>query len=77
MALYMPDCPVNCLPPQQLVNSPDMDTANTVTIKACGICVVYIGKTMLFPYDPHSNLLPILKMSGGANLFTPPPSPNV
>jgi hypothetical protein len=32
IALYMPDCPVNLLPPQQLVASPDMDTSNAATM---------------------------------------------
>ena len=69
LALLVPDCPVNLLPPQQLIASPGMDPSNCAVIHDDGIHLWYNGHEILFPYDKQNNL-PILKQCAGAAAFT-------
>lgn len=68
-ALYVPDCPVRLLPPQQLSTDPNGNDSNGAWI-GCGehALVFYNGHCLPFCYDQASNL-PIGKTVPGVSRF--------
>jgi hypothetical protein len=64
-SLYVPQCPVNLLPPQQLVQAKGMYKTNCTIVGHDHCRVYYQGHIIDFPYDVCSNL-PIRKQSCGS-----------
>ena len=69
LGLYVPKCPMNLLPPQQLLAAPGMSTTNRALFETDGMHVVYDGHPITFPYDAQSNL-PIRKLRAGCSHFS-------
>lgn len=65
---YVPDCPVNLLPPQQLIKAEGMDPSNCTIINDKNCRVLYQGHIIEFPYDERCGL-PILKQTCGSSKY--------
>ena len=66
--LYVPQCPVNLLPPQQLIRANGMHKTNCTIIGTDHCRVFYQGHIIDFPYDERSNL-PIRKQQCGSSKY--------